>query len=76
MVRRIPAASYLQRFCSDRSPMLGTIPADRFPEYPVINAGTSYSPIPLYAYWDMTKVLDDGSRVFDVDEYLGITSPG
>ena len=71
-IRRIPAATYLTRFCSDRSHMLGKIPADRFPGYPIIEANASYSPIPLSDYWDVTKELDDASRIFEVSDYPGL----
>ena len=49
-IRRIPAHTYLTRFCSDRSHMLGKIPADRFPEYPAIVADAAVGIPPITRY--------------------------
>lgn len=65
-VRIIPADSYVQRFDSDRSHMRGRIPAQAFPRWPLIRAGSD--PISLRRYRDMTAELDDGSRVMTIQE--------
>lgn len=59
-IRHIPAASYLRHFSSDRSHMKNVIAEDMFPPYPPIIADEA---IALAEYWDMSRELDDGSRV-------------
>lgn len=72
LVRRIPGDAYLNRFCSDRSHMLGRLPRSAFPNYPAICPGDRSSAILLAEYRDMTRELDDGSVVLPVD-LLGFT---
>jgi len=61
MVRVVTAASYLDRFQSDRSHMQSHLEADRFPDYPPILAGDPERAIDLSDYWDMQRTLGDGS---------------
>ncbi|MCB1800143.1 MAG: hypothetical protein KDI82_00505 [Gammaproteobacteria bacterium] len=67
LVRIIPAARYVLRFDSDRNHMRGRIPAQAFPQWPLIRAGSD--PITLRNYRDMTASLDDGSRVVTIEEF-------
>jgi protein N-terminal glutamine amidohydrolase len=69
MIRRIPAAEYLEQFSSDRSHMAGKIPPDAYPDYPVIQAQVSCHPITLDDYLEMRKPLPDHSRVFKLTDY-------
>ncbi|MCB1774436.1 MAG: hypothetical protein KDI88_12530 [Gammaproteobacteria bacterium] len=62
MVRQVAAASYLERFQSDRSHMQERLQADRFPRYPPIQARAPAKAIDLGEYWDMRRTLIDGSR--------------
>lgn len=62
MVRQVTAASFLERFQSNRSHMRERLDADRFPSYPPIVARDPEQAIDLSAYWDMGRTLDDGSR--------------
>ena len=66
-VRAIPAASYLAHFYSDRSHMIGHIPANAFPDYPIIQPTPGTAAIPLGDYRDMHKTLPDGSSVLTLD---------
>jgi hypothetical protein len=62
-VRCIPAASYLAHFHSDRSHMRGRLPAEAYPDYPVIQPVAGSLSIDLADYRDMRKPLPDGSLV-------------
>lgn len=68
-IRRIPAAAYLHRFHSDRSHMVGKIPAERFPEWPAITPEHG-EVIRLREYWDMERELGDGSRLVSPEAYV------
>lgn len=72
-IRQIPADEYLRHFSSDRSHMVGKIPPDQFPDYPIITPAIPRSAIALADYIDMHKELNDHSLVFDVMEYPGDT---
>jgi hypothetical protein len=60
-IRAITAASYLERFQSDRSHMRNRLGTDRFPAYPPILARDPARAIDLSDYWDMQRTLADGS---------------
>jgi hypothetical protein len=62
-VRLVPADRYLARFCSDRRHMVGVVPLSAFPKDPPICPDDPDVAITLDAYRDMTRRLDDGSRV-------------
>jgi protein N-terminal glutamine amidohydrolase len=62
-IRIIPASAYLERFCSDRSHMLGEVEADEFPDWPLICPAGEASRIVLADYQDMGRELNDGSIV-------------
>lgn len=68
--RIIPADSYLKHFYSDRTHMIGQIPASEFPDYPIIQPAAGLDRIPLSEYWDMHKSLPDGSRITAVDSLM------
>jgi hypothetical protein len=74
-LRLVPADSYLARFCSDRSHMVGTVPPEAFPGYPPICPEQTDAAIPLAAYRDMDRELDDGSRVVWADTLLDGDGP-
>jgi hypothetical protein len=65
-VRVVPATSYLAHFHSDRHHMLGQIPPQDFPDYPVITPAAGVAAIDLSEYRDMSRVLPDGSQVLPV----------
>ena len=69
-VRRIPAENYISRFSSDRSHMVGKLPTASFPTYTPISPAAPSRAIPLQAYWDLDRDLDDGSRVQSLDDLL------
>ena len=75
MVRVVPAASYCERFYSDRSHMRGQLPETRFPDYPVIQPDWDARPLTLAQYRDFTTALDDGSHVLPLSAF-DITRPG
>lgn len=75
-VRSIPAAAYLRHFYSDRSHMLGKLPASAFPDYPIILPPPAVQAIALSDYWDMHKPLADGSRVMAIEELGRTQLPG
>lgn len=60
--RIIPAKSYLQRFCSDRSHMIGQIDETEFPHWPMINT-EHHQRIKLTDYLDLDQKLNDGSQI-------------
>jgi hypothetical protein len=62
-VRMIPASSYLERFCSDRSHMRGEVMPGAFPSWPCICPADGQRRILLEDYLEMGKGLDDGSIV-------------
>jgi hypothetical protein len=62
-IRIIPASSFLKRFCSDRTHMLGEVEPEDFPAWPPICPAGEGSRIMLAEYWDMERVLNDGSIV-------------
>jgi hypothetical protein len=62
-VRVIPAESYLRHFYSDRSHMLGRLPEEAFPDYPIIQPEEGIWPIDLAAYRDLHARLGDDSTV-------------
>lgn len=62
-VRTIPALTYLDRFCSDRSHMRGRLPANAFPDYPAIRPSREIEAIGLAHYLDLKADLGDGSQV-------------
>lgn len=66
-VRIIPAASYLAHFYSDRGHMIGRIPAEAFPDYPIIQPPAGVARISLGEYRDLHKTLGDGSVVVSLD---------
>lgn len=68
-VRRIPAQTFLERFYSDRSHMRGVVGETEFPAWPPIIPSEDEA-IPLSDYWDVQKVLKDGSEVMSVSRYL------
>jgi hypothetical protein len=70
MARIIPAATYLTHFYSDRSHMIGQIPPEEFPDYPIIVPAADVAPIPLSAYRDMQRDLEDGSQLMTVTPVL------
>ena len=72
-VRRVPVATFLSRFDSDRSHMRGRVPAAAFPPWPTIRATDTQHAISLRHYCDVTARLDDGSRVLPLDEFLQLT---
>lgn len=76
LVRRIPGDAYLKRFCSDRSHMLGWLPAAAFPDYPIICPNDRTDAIRLAEYRDMTRPLDDGSLVMPVELLTDRAPPG
>jgi hypothetical protein len=65
-MRLIPARSYCERFCSDRSHMVGRVAVSEFPPHPPICPEDARFAITLEAYRDLSRVLDDGSTVVDV----------
>jgi hypothetical protein len=65
-MRQIPARSYCERFCSDRSHMVGRVAAAEFPPYAPICPEDAAAAITLGAYRDMSRALDDGSILVDV----------
>lgn len=69
-VRRIPAATYVSRFSSDRSHMVGKLPTASFPSYTPIRPADASRAIPLQAYWDLERNLDDGSCVQSLEDLL------
>jgi protein N-terminal glutamine amidohydrolase len=62
-VRIIPAATYLEQFCSDRSHMLGEVEPEDFPSWPPICPAEKGRRIMLAEYRDMDRELNDGSIV-------------
>jgi hypothetical protein len=62
-VRIIPASSYLKRFCSDRSHMLGEVGPEDFPAWPPICPVGESQRILLAEYQDLDRELGDGSIV-------------
>jgi len=74
-VRLIPAASYLERFTSDRGHMAGRVPPSAFPDYPMIEPGAGVSPITLARFRDMRAELDDGSRLLPLQGLLDAGLP-
>ncbi|MDJ0738438.1 MAG: hypothetical protein QNJ91_01900 [Gammaproteobacteria bacterium] len=69
-VRSIPAAAYLARFRSDRSHMVGHLPASAFPDYPCLTPAPGVAAIDLADYRDPRRRLDDGSTLCHVDDLL------
>jgi hypothetical protein len=51
--RVIPAQDYLERFCSDRSHMLGKIPESEFPDWPLIECRQGDDAVRLDQYRDI-----------------------
>ena len=70
-VRLIPVRSFLERFCSDRSHMIGHLPHNEFPPYPPICPDDTAGAVTLAQYRDMTLCLDDESRVREVEALSG-----
>lgn len=68
IVRIIPAASYCERFYSDRSHMRDLLPAQSFPDYPIIKPAQHANPITLAQYRDFDRHNDDGSRIVPLSE--------
>jgi hypothetical protein len=68
-VRMVPAADYLAHFFSDRSHMLGRLPASAFPAYPVIRPAEGLAVVTLADYRDMQHQIDD-CRVLPVQDLL------
>ena len=68
LVRIIPADRYCERFYSDRSHMLGCLPAESFPHYPMIRPAQDAKPITLAEYRNFSAALDDGSRIVPLGE--------
>lgn len=62
-IRLIPAESYLARFYSDRSHMIGHLPPELFPDWPIIRPGHEVRGIAINQYWDMCQELMDGSVI-------------
>ncbi len=62
-IRIIPAESYLERFYSDRSHMIGHLPEALFPEWPPIHPEKNSLAIAIDQYWDVHQELMDGSVV-------------
>lgn len=62
-VRVIPAESYLERFFSDRSHMIGHLPLTSFPAWPMIRPENKDRGIAIDQYWDMDRELMDGSVI-------------
>lgn len=62
-VRVIPGEGYLTHFHSDRSHMRGRLPAEAYPDYPIIQPASGIAPIDLADYRDMHRALADGSLV-------------
>ncbi len=73
-VRRIPAHSFVERFYSDRNHMQGVVAASEYPAWPAITPLHPHA-IPLSSYLDMSRTLDDGSRVMPVEEYGRLLRP-
>jgi hypothetical protein len=73
-VRRIPASSFVERFYSDRSHMQDSVAKSEYPSWPAITPANPDA-IALKDYWNMHKVLDDGSRVMRVEEYVRLLRP-
>jgi len=67
-VRRIPAASFIENFYSDRSHMAELIGEDEYPSWPVITPSHGQA-VRLDEYWDVECALADGSEVMSVAEY-------
>lgn len=68
-VRMIPASSYLERFCSDRSHMIDEVEPEEFPSWPLIYPADRSRCIMLADYRDMGRELDDGSIVICRDRH-------
>lgn len=68
-VRCIPAEDFIECFYSDRSHMESVADEVDFPAWLPITPEHD-KVIPLSDYWDMTKRLDDGSKVMSVVAYL------
>jgi hypothetical protein len=62
-IRMIPASSYLENFCSDRSHMIGHLAPEFFPGWPMICCQGGGREIFLRDYLDMSRELMDGSMV-------------
>lgn len=67
-VRRIPAASFVENFYSDRSHMEGLIGDNGYPPWPAITPSHGQA-VRLDEYWDVQLALADGSEVMSVAEY-------
>jgi len=70
-MRQIPVTSYLERFCSDRSHMLGKVASSQFPPYPPICPPDPAAAVTLSAYRDLARPVGDGSLVADVAAVTG-----
>jgi hypothetical protein len=62
-IRVIPAHSYLDRFYSDRSHMIGHLPEALFPEWSPIHPKKKDRAIAIDQYWDVRQELMDGSVI-------------
>ncbi|GAB6040952.1 protein N-terminal glutamine amidohydrolase [Endothiovibrio diazotrophicus] len=67
-IRRIPATAYLHRFHSDRSHMVGSVPADCFPPWPAITPDHPEI-VRLREYREMGRELHDGSLLLSPEAY-------
>jgi hypothetical protein len=61
--RVIPAQDYLERFCSDRSHMLGKIPESEFPDWPLIECGQGGDAVRLDECWNIELDIPGTSRL-------------
>ncbi len=68
-LRVIPAAAYLRNFSSSREHMNGQVPQEAFPPWEIITPDHAEA-VRLDEYWDMTRQLQDGSRVMRVDDFI------
>lgn len=66
--RLIDAKSFLERFSSDRSHMIGEIETSRFPDYQPIVSQSSDTAISLQQYFDFTKPLSKNETLYSVND--------